>query len=474
MCRTIAAGLGILFLATLAEALDAQQLTPAGIDGPVFSYQVSRMTGGSATAESYSYTTQAMSGQAQRRMGFTDGRSTDTLWTKAFGGDLKEECYEAIPTSDGGFAMAGYTRSMGAGDSDGWLLKTDDKGTIEWMQTYGDTYVDEFYAIKQLSDGGYILAGLSTAFGWAGDGWLLRTDSLGEVIWSQGYHPEYGAVMSGWDFFYDVIPSDDGGFTAFGYSGYESNMIQAWIMKVDADGTRQWENIFGGEYWDRIFDAQATPDGGFIAVGDVHHTYDSTITYRHDGWLIKFDAQGDTLWTRHYGREMHDIFRSVKVLDDGYIICGERQIDDVNPFFGWMMKTDLEGNVIWDQTLSKGGLMAVEIADDGNYVAAGTYLSPAISYEGWLLKLDPSGFIIWESVFNGSILDDMILSLHKTTEGGYIAGGKTRCDVDHGDFWLVNLAVEQPDPLTWFFEDFDGATTPLLPDGWSYSIDVML
>ncbi len=401
-------------------------------------------------------------------------RFTDTLWTKNYGGEQKEDCYSVCQTLDGGFVMVGRANSFGAGDFDAWMVKTDANGEMEWFRTFGDTYIDEAYSVKQMTDGGYIISGMSTAFGWAGEGWLIRTDNEGNMLWSRGYHPAQGAVQSGWDYLYDVLVTPDGEVVAFGYAATEMGILQAWIFKADPDGDVIWEKVFGGEFWDRIFAAKMTEDGGFVGVGDTHVTYDSTY-YRHDGWLIKFNAEGDTVWTRHFGADPHDIFRAVNLTaDGGYIIAGERQHEVDGPFYGWMVKTDSLGNESWNSDFSLGALMAVCQADDGNFIGAGIILDDVSAFEGWLIKVDSKGNIVWEDMINGSKMDDMFLSMSRTADNGFILAGKHNSQPDYGDYWLVRMDVEQPDPLTYFYEEFDMVNPPDLPSSWSYMIDVMI
>jgi len=395
-------------------------------------------------------------------------------WSRNYGGNLKDECYDAHQTSDGGYIMIGRSNSFGAGEFDGWLVKTDADGTIAWEKTFGDTYIDEANKVKETSDGGFIVAGMSTAFGWAGEGWLLRTDAEGNIIWNKGYHPIDGSVQSAWDYIYDVVETSDGGFVFAGNAPDVMYSTQAWIGKVDSDGNLLWDHGYGDIYWERIFSLEPTSDGGFIGVGDRHWTYDD-ITFKHDGWLLKFDQNGDTLWTKHFGDVNHDIFRSVKPsADGGYIIAGEREDAEVSGFRGWVVKTDAGGNTEWNQTFAPGGLYGVQQTPAGNFIVAGTTITPASADEGWLLKLDPQGEVVWEDLVHGTDMDDIFLFLDKTNDGGYVMGGKYNSNADACDYWLVKMDPEGLEPLSYFFEDFDAVTAPAFPENWSSLVDAML
>lgn len=403
------------------------------------------------------------------------GRSSyrDTELNTWYGGDYKDECYHAIQTSDGGYALIGRSLSFGAGNFDAWMIKTDASGNKLWEKTFGDTYIDEAYFIRQTTDGGYIIGGMTTAFGDAGEGWLIKTDVNGNTEWNRGYHPSQGTISVSWEYIYAVIETSDGGFVFAGDCATNIGGTQAWIGKVDHNGELLWDHNYGLEYWERIFALEPTSDGGFIGVGDRHWTYDS-ITWQHDGWLLKFNESGDTTWTRHFGQVEHDIFRNVKQTEDGgFIIVGESEAGLLEGFKGWIVRTDESGNELWNKHLSKGGLWGLQIVD-GNYVAAGIYVDPYLAGEGWLVNIDDNGEVNWESLVNGSSLDDMFLSLNSTSDGGLVGGGKYNQDSEDCEYWLVKIDSDGPEALTYFYEDFDEAEAPSLPENWSSVVEVML
>jgi hypothetical protein len=103
-------------------------------------------------------------------------------WNKTYGGTNDYEGRSVVTTSDGGYAIAGWTESFGAGWSDFWLVKTDSNGAMQWNRTYGGTGYDGAHSLVATSDGGYILAGYTDSFG-AGqqDFWLVKTDENGVV-----------------------------------------------------------------------------------------------------------------------------------------------------------------------------------------------------------------------------------------------------------------------------------------------------
>ena len=110
------------------------------------------------------------------------------MWQQTYGGADDDGALSLIQTSDGGYAMAGYTRSYGAGEDDFWLVKIDGSGSMQWNRTYGGTGADIASSLIETSDGGYALVGYTGSFGAGGDDfWLVKTDDSGNMQWNQTY-----------------------------------------------------------------------------------------------------------------------------------------------------------------------------------------------------------------------------------------------------------------------------------------------
>jgi hypothetical protein len=103
-------------------------------------------------------------------------------WTRTIGGPEGEIGYSLIQTSDGGYAIAGATNSFGAGGKDVYVVKLDANGNLQWTRTIGGPKDDEGYSLIQTSDGGYAIAGYTDSFG-AGetDVYVVKLDKDGNA-----------------------------------------------------------------------------------------------------------------------------------------------------------------------------------------------------------------------------------------------------------------------------------------------------
>ncbi len=236
------------------------------------------------------------------------------VWSRLFGGDSSEEAYDVIQTSDGGYLVAGYTESFGSGQRDGWLIKTDANGIEEWSQVLGGTDYDIFSQVNSTSDGGYIVTGYTKSYG-AGnyDGWIVKVDENGSLEWSQVFGgTNYDRLEAGQQ-------TTDGGYIFAGYNGSLSYYYVAWLIKTDASGNEVWSqtwSIYAFEYFFR--DVVQTPDGGYIITGAF-----ATMDSHYNLAVVKTDSQGNEEWNQTFGGQNDEQAYDVELTDDGgYVVAG--------------------------------------------------------------------------------------------------------------------------------------------------------
>jgi hypothetical protein len=261
-------------------------------------------------------------------------------WNQTYGGTSLDEARHLVQTADGGYALAGYTNSSGAGGYDSWLVKTDTSGNMQWNKTYGGTHSDFAFGLVQASDGGYALAGGTTSFGaGSGDAWLVKTDAAGTVQWNQ----TYGGADS--DSARGLVQTSDGGYALAGRTGSPPADYDFWLVKTDASGTEQWNQTYGGTNTDWAFAVVQMSDGGYVLAG---YTY-SLGAGNADAWLIRTDATGNIMWNQTYGGTKDDwALTLVQTADGGYALAGMKDyIYSKDGLVGdfWLIKTDANGNV---------------------------------------------------------------------------------------------------------------------------------
>jgi hypothetical protein len=155
------------------------------------------------------------------------------------------------------------------------------------------------------------------------------------------------------------------------------------LFKVDSDGNVQWNKTYGGEgefYNAESYSGITTRDGGYLLAGDT----DSS----GYGWLVKTDSQGSVMWNRTYGELGSVITSVVQTQDGGYAFTGTGVFNWQD---AWVMKTDADGNMDWNLTFVGGSFVGGSIEDfgacitqtsDGGFALVGTK-----DGKMWLVKL---------------------------------------------------------------------------------------
>jgi len=244
----------------------------------------------------------------------------DTLWTKTFPGIYSDIARQVQPTSDGGYVIAGESESFGPGIWSVYVVKTDSAGEVEWNKTYGGANYDFPYAIRQTTDGGYIVGTYTTSFPPSGTNLrLIKLDQSGDTLWTSVLPNSNGKIVNAASC---IVQAPDGGFLIAGYGWTPPYANQICVYKTDPDGVLLWNKNYGGSSDDFGAAIQLTNDGNFILAG---YTY-SFGSGQCDGYLIKIDQQGDTIWTGVHGGTSYDSYRFVRpTSDNGYIAVGTTQ-----------------------------------------------------------------------------------------------------------------------------------------------------
>ncbi|PSR53950.1 hypothetical protein AHMF7605_10685 [Adhaeribacter arboris] len=429
-------------------------------------------------------------------------------WDMCFGGSGDDIITTVIETSDGGYLTGGYSYSGLSGDktqdtqgrTDYWIVKADKNGKKLWDKRYGGSGDDFLNRVIQTKDGGYLLAGSSRSgkngdkteanrdaqldyFG-ERDFWLVKVDSLGNKQWDK----TLGG--SGFDELIKVIQLSSGEYVLAGYSnspvsGEKSQGTQGgydyWLVKVSAKGTKIWDKRFGGTLDEVLGSFTQTQDDGFLLGGtsqsDRNRDKSEMSRGKSDYWIVRTDKDGNKLWDKTFGGKEEDKLNSLGQSNGGtFFLAGtswspksgdksQANYLDEGGFASsdyWLIKIDAQGNKVWDKTIggnSVDGLNASTYTREGSYVLAGTSSSIKSGdktengkglNDYWVVKLDASGSKQWDKTIGGKG-EDILRTVLQTNDGGLLLGGvsesnvsgdKTQPNQGRYDYWLVKLAPE--------------------------------
>jgi len=273
----------------------------------------------------------------------------------------------------------------------------------KWMRILGAVSAN---SVLQADDGGYIIVG-----GMGDDperplcAWMGKVDANGKKLWYRTFDVMNGAS--------EVQKTSDGGYIIAGDAGSSGCLI-----KTDANGNRIWDKTFklsssnGLPGANSGWSGQQTRDGGYILAG---YTASGTLSVLNfDAWLIKTDADGNELWDKTFGGSMLDFAQSVQqTADGGYILSGKTSSRYEGGKGTWLIKTYPSGNEEWDRRLPGRMGRSVRQTNDGGYIISGGYIPPC------LIKTDSLGNEEWDQFSNLSGAD----GLQQTSDGGYIITG---------------------------------------------------
>lgn len=428
---------------------------------------------------------------------FVFAQAPAKLWDKTIGGNGYEYEVKVIPTSDGGFMVAGSSSSDASGDKsenskgnlDYWLIKLNDSGIKQWDKTIGGNGADFLEDIQQTSDGGYILAGSSQS-GLSGDKskgslsqdvWIVKLSASGSIEWDNTLGGNDGESVQ------EIRQTTDGGyiFISHSFSGAGGDKTEPsrgsfdlWVVKLNANGSKAWDRTYGGSDYEMNGSISLTADGGCIIGGMSGSGISGDKTQANFGqpdyWIVKLSSSGAKEWDRTFGGDNSDFFRCIVQTPSGdYLAAGDsysgksgnKSADSKAPSSRdfWVVKVDANGNKIWDKTYGRGGqydeLTSLAITFDGGFVLGGWSLAldpkEDFDFDYWLTKLSPDGSYQWDKSLAGP-KQDVLYSVHPTSDRGYILGGhsysgagpdKSENNNGDGDFWIIRLATD-PLPVT--------------------------
>lgn len=334
-------------------------------------------------------------------------------WAQTYAGSAGMDIRK---TSDLGYAVAGYALN-GSNGNDGYLMKTDGNGNLIWHKYFGGTGNNDYFnSLDITNDQGYILCGSTNTNTTGSAIYLVKTDFNGNEQWEQTFGTTNNNVG------YSVKQTSDGGYIIAGVEGATNSDYGGsfYLVKTDASGKKLWEKTYGGEGSARS--VRLTSDGGYIITGWTIGTDGTT-----DVYLVKTDASGNLVWDKTFGNGNTDYGLSgQQTADGGYIVVGSTYMPGATTDDVYLIKTDGSGNAQWTKTFGGTGMdegYSVQQTADNGYIISGlTDSFGSGGQDAYLIKTDSNGIEQWEKTFGGTGMDQGY-SVRQTDNGGYILAG---------------------------------------------------
>lgn len=358
-------------------------------------------------------------------------------WERTFGTNGDETGEYIVATSDGGFAIMGFS---GPNEARYYLIiKTDASGNMEWSKTYKTTDIGSCFlacGFIQTQDGGYAIS--------AGKGDYLKLEKFNSTGDFQWYH-EYGMIGDEREYSNAVIQTQDGSYVLAGATNGSMDFYSAYIVKTDSNGNELWNQSYGTNVFDILGAIQQTSDGGFILGG-----FSYTKEFSQDILLIRTDSNGNVIWHKTYGGTPSERLMSVLETDDkGFIVGG---ITETNSNQGdyLLMKVDSAGNLKWNKSFGgplsecnfdwPGACSLIQTSDGGfAFIGNTKSFSKAGGFDIWLIKTDANGNAVWDNTY-GTDSNENTKSLVQTADGGIVfVATKDSGGAGDYDVWLVKI-----------------------------------
>ncbi|GAB3915138.1 hypothetical protein GCM10028803_61540 [Larkinella knui] len=403
-------------------------------------------------------------------------------WQKTFGGTNLDYGRAIKPTSDGGYVVAGETKSNNGnvsgnhGDNDAWVVRLNAFGNIVWQKAIGGTGYDFTNAIIPTPDKGFVVA--ASTFSNNGDVsgnhgesdfWVVKLNSTGGIVWQKalgGTGIEYARA---------ITTTTDGGFVVIGETLSNDGDVSGnhgggdiWVVRLNSTGGIVWQKTIGGSGSEGATAITATVDGGFVVTGQTSSN-DGDVSGNHggqsDAWVVKLSGSGNVVWQKALGGSstQADIALAITLTaDNGLMVAGTTTSDDGDVLGNhgkqdaWVVQLNDQGKLIWQKTLGGTGddiANAITTTADGGFLVAGSTNSndgDVSGFQGgildfWVIKLTRLGQLSWQKCLGGTD-EESVFSIALASDGGYaMAGytGSTNGNVtgNHGerDFWVVKL-----------------------------------
>jgi hypothetical protein len=364
-------------------------------------------------------------------------------WKKTISGNHTITISNTQQTTDGGYILAGHNNGN-QNDLDYWIAKLNSNTDIEWEKTYGGSDYDNATNIQQTTDGGYIVAGYSRSANGdvtnnkgGSDAWILKLNTNGGIEWQK----TYGGSAD--DYLSSIKQTIDNGYIAVGSTTSNNGDVpnnqgyyDAWIIKIADNGNLQWSKTFGGIDLDGMHDVQQTIDDGYLIIGQTSSN-NGDVTDNHgnlDCWVIKLQTNGNLEWQKTYGGSGDDSANYIQKTNDGhYIIAGETNSSDGDisstheNLDTWVVKIDNLGAILQQTTVGTNDnevVSSVLQTQDNNLLIAGySLINNFTGPNAFIAALNTNYTLLWQQQIPQENISSSANAIFETPDCGYIVFG---------------------------------------------------
>jgi hypothetical protein len=266
-----------------------------------------------------------------------DGSAQQVKFRHVLGNTGYDYGMSAKQTFDKGYIVCGSTTSVGSGNTDIYIIKTDSMGIPVNERYIGGINVDQGTCIRQTADSGYVILGFTNSVGAGGyDVYVIKTDPQLNILWKK----TYGGMD--WDFGNSIEQTSDGGYIICGSTySYGKGDEDYYLIKTDATGDTLWTKTYGGTEREEGKSAIQTADGGYALTGYSLSLGDTL----GDFYTIKTNATGDVIWTNRFGGMQLDLANDIlEQKTGGFIVCGETKSFGAGKSDGILVEISNTGN----------------------------------------------------------------------------------------------------------------------------------
>jgi len=365
----------------------------------------------------------------------SSSNALQTVFETHYADGLSAGCLQQTP--DGGYVIAGTAARPGGG-TDGWLARINSSGQEEWTHLYSgnaSATTESVNSVQETQDGGFILAGGQTWLNGTTWPFIDKVDATGVYEWGYWYH-DFGKARAN-----AVQQTSAGGYVAVGDTFNATNATTgSFIVTLDTHGYTVLNNTFSST----ANMVQVTKDGGYVVLG-ARGAQGSGQPY-----VIKLDSNLDVVWQYAYPLQSGDgTFWAVQQTSDGGYVCAGETAPPSGYYDALLLKSDAGGNKVWENHF--GGPLneradSVQPTSDGGYIIGGsTYSFGNVGViSPWLVKTDANGNEMWNQTWAN--IQGTAWGVHQTSDGGYVFTGT---DAATNSPYLIKTTAEIPPPLPW-------------------------